>query len=98
MTVFEKLYTNNTFQISLAYKSIFAQLLNSIFIPIAVNIYIKDDNVYGQSGLTQDIFILALTNSFIPPLVRLIDPYYIYVFLKYHYYKRPCIYMLIFSV
>lgn len=89
MTVFEKAYTNNTYQISLAYKSITAQLLNSILIPIIVNIYIKSDNVYGQSGLTEDIFILAITNSFFPPLVRLIDPYYIFVYLKYNYYNRP---------
>jgi hypothetical protein len=47
MTIFEKDYTNNTYQISLAYKSITAQLLNSILIPIIVNIYIKRDNVYG---------------------------------------------------
>lgn len=91
MTVFEKAYTNNTYQISLAYKSILAQLLNSIFIPIIVCVYIKDDNVYGESGLTEDIFILAITGSFFPPLVRLIDPYYIFTYLKNKYFNRPCI-------
>lgn len=45
MTLVERIYTNNNFQISLAFKSILAQLLNTILIPIIVNIYIKD-NLY----------------------------------------------------
>jgi len=76
----------NNFQISLAVKSIIAQLINSIFIPFMVNYYIKGD-IYGESGLTEDIFILALTNSFLPPLVRLIDPYHIFVQLQAYYYN-----------
>lgn len=95
MTVVEKIYTNNNYQISLAIKSIFAQLLNSIFIPIIVNVYIKDYNIYGESGLTEDIFILAIANSFVAPLVRLIDPYYIFTYLRYNYYNRPRISYLI---
>ena len=90
MTVVEKIYTNNKYQISIAYKSILAQLFNSIFVPIMVNFYIKNNNIYDKSGLTEDIFILAITNSLIPPLVRLIDPYYIYISLRYYYYKQPC--------
>ena len=82
MTVVEKIYTNNKYQISIAYKSILAQLFNSVFVPIMVNSYIKNNNIYDKSGLTEDIFILAITNSLIPPLVRLIDPYYIYVSLR----------------
>lgn len=89
MTVVEKIYTNNKYQISIAYKSILAQLFNSIFVPIMVNFYIKNNNIYDKSGLTEDIFILAITNSLIPPLVRLIDPYYIYISLRYFYYKQP---------
>ncbi len=89
MTLVEKNYTNNTLQISLAYKSILAQLINTVFIPIIVNIKIKN-NLYNESGLAEDIFILAIANSLIPPLVRIIDPYYIFTYLKYSYYDRPC--------
>ncbi len=94
MTVVEKIYTMNNFQISSAVKSIMAQLLNTIFIPIIVNLYIKG-NIYEKSGLSEDIFILAIANSFVPPIISFIDPYYIFTFIKYHYYNRPCINMLI---
>jgi hypothetical protein len=80
---------------SLALKSIFAQLINSIFIPIVVNVYIKDNNLYNTSGLTEDIFVLAIANSFIPPIVRLIDPYYIFMEKRYLYYNRPRIFRII---
>jgi len=79
----------NNFQISLTIKSILAQLVNSIFIPIIVNYYIKDQNIYDKSGLTEDIFILSITMSFVPPIIKLVDPYYIYATLLRCYYQRP---------
>lgn len=51
MTVVEKIYTNNQYQVSMAIKSIFAQLVNSIFTPFIVNYYIKDNNLYENGGL-----------------------------------------------
>ena len=57
-------------------KSIFASLINSILIPIIVNFYIKED-VYGQNGLASDVFMLGLTNSLVPPILKIIDISYI---------------------
>lgn len=51
MTLIEKVYSMNNYQISIAIKSIIAQSLNSILVPIMVNYYIKDGNIFGVSGL-----------------------------------------------
>jgi hypothetical protein len=50
MTLIEKDYSMNNFQISIAIKSVIAQLINSIFVPVMVNYYVKDD-IFGTSGL-----------------------------------------------
>jgi hypothetical protein len=42
MTLIEKDYTMNNFQISIAIKSVIAQLVNSILVPLIVNYYIKN--------------------------------------------------------
>jgi hypothetical protein len=51
MTVIEKEYSMNNFQISIAIKSVVAQVINSIIVPFLVNYYIKDRNIFGRSGL-----------------------------------------------
>lgn len=89
MTVFEKGYSMNNYQISIAIKSVVVQLINSIAVPILVNYYIKNvdnNNFYGQSGLVEDIFILALASSFIPPLIKLIDPWNLLLILRFKWY------------
>jgi len=63
------------YQTSLAIKSIVAQVVNTIFVPFVAAYFIKK-NVYGPNGLIEDVFVLAITNSFVPPLFKLIDPYY----------------------
>jgi hypothetical protein len=73
------------YQTSLAIKSIAAQVLNTIFVPFVAAYFIKK-NVYGPNGLIEDVFILAITNSFVPPLVKIIDPYY-YLRLLYANFK-----------
>lgn len=88
MTIIERTDSANKFQISLAIKSICAQLLNSIMTPIIVNYYIKGGNIYEESGLIEDVFILSITSSFMPPLVRLIDPYYIFIYIRKIYYNQ----------
>ncbi len=50
MTVIEKDYSMNNFQISIAIKSVIAQVVNSIFVPVIVNYYVKDE-IFGTSGL-----------------------------------------------
>lgn len=76
LSIYEMEYTFTKYQTSLALKSIFAGLINSILIPVIVNYYIKED-VYGQNGLASDVFMLGLTNSFVAPILKLIDISYI---------------------
>ena len=45
LTMQERDYTMTNYQISMSLKSILAQLINSIFIPIIANYFIKD-NIY----------------------------------------------------
>lgn len=40
MTVIEKDYTTSNFQMSVAIKSVIAQLVNSIFVPVMTNYFI----------------------------------------------------------
>lgn len=87
MTVYEKVYSQNNYQISIAIKSVLVQLINSIAVPILVNFYLKDANVFGRSGLIEDIFVLSIASSFVPPLVRLIDPWNILLILRFKYYS-----------
>jgi hypothetical protein len=49
MTAYERDYTYTHYQTSLALKAIAAQLLNSILIPIVVNLSLN--NIYNSSGL-----------------------------------------------
>ena len=51
MTVIEKDYSMNNFQMSIAIKSVIAQVTNSIFVPLMTNHYIKKQNIFTQSGL-----------------------------------------------
>lgn len=82
----EKEYSMNNFQISIAIKSVIAQLVNSIFVPVMTSYYIKNNDIFGASGLVEDIFILGITNSLVPPIVRIIDPYNIFLAIRYKFY------------
>ena len=82
LTIIERHDTTNKYQMMLSVKSIVAQLMNSIITPIIVNWYLKSGNIYEESGLVEDIFILSITSAFMPPLVRLIDPWYIFLWIK----------------
>ena len=67
LTHYEKDFTHTNYQIGLALKTIMAQLMNSILVPAITNIYIKN-NIYEANGQVYDIFFLAITNSFLPPI------------------------------
>ena len=41
-----------------------------------VNRFIKH-NIYEENGLASDVFMLGITNSFLTPTLKLIDPNYI---------------------
>jgi len=63
--------------------------MNSILVPVITNIYIEK-NIYEVNGLIYDVFYLALTNAFLPPLIKIIDPEYIMIRLLAWWKKRPC--------
>lgn len=55
-------------------------MINSILTPVITAYYIKTNTgVYKVGGLVDNIFMLAFTNSLLPPLITLIDPYNIFV-------------------
>jgi uncharacterized membrane protein len=75
---YERNLTKTRYQTSLALKSIIAQLINSILIPIMTNKFIKN-NIYDPKGLVDDIFLLGITNAFLCPILKIFDTYYYYV-------------------
>ena len=77
LSLYERDYTTIKYQTSLAIKSIIASLVNSIVIPMIANRFIKQ-NIYSKNGLADDIFMLGLTNAFVPPVLKLIDGAYFY--------------------
>ena len=77
LTIFELDYTITGYQTSVVLKIVVTQLINSVVFQIIVTRFIKK-NIYEQGGLTDDVFYFALINSLLPPLVRLINPYYIF--------------------
>lgn len=85
-TLIERNYSMHNYQISIAIKSIIAQSMNSIFVPIMVNYYIKDENIFGVSGLAEDIFILGVASSFVGVVMKLIEPWNLFLGARYKFY------------
>lgn len=85
-TLIERNYSMHNYQISIAIKSIIAQSMNSIFVPIMVNYYIKDENIFGVSGLAEDIFILGVASSFVGVVMKLIEPWNLFLGVRYKFY------------
>lgn len=78
LTIIEKDYTSTNRQASLAVKSIFAQMINSILIPVITAYYIKTTTgVYQTGGLVDNIFMMSITNSIVPPFVIFVNPAYL---------------------
>jgi hypothetical protein len=94
LTLFEKDYTTTNHQTSLAIKSIFAQMINCIVIPLICNRYIKG-KIYVVDGLTDNIFMLSLTTALVPPILLLFDPYALFIRFKVWLKSRPCNFVLI---
>ena len=90
-TNFEGNYTATGHQTSLAIKSIFAQLINSILVPVLVNYVLENQNIYGKNGLSTDIIYLSITNSLLNPLIRIIDPKYRFEKIAAYYYRTTAI-------
>ena len=88
MSLFERDYTTIKYQTSLAIKSVVAQLVNSIIIPIFANYFIKS-NLYDKNGLAEDVFMLGLTNALVPPILKFFDGEYLISNIFRWYYNRP---------
>ena len=73
LTNFERNYTTTNRQTSLAIKSILAQMVNSILIPVIVAQYIKKD-LYKTSGLVDNIFMMSITGALVGPVLVFFDP------------------------
>ena len=86
LTVFEKDFTHTNYQASLSVKSVFAQLINCIVIPVMI----KKENIYGRAGLVEDVFWLVISCAFIDPILKMLDVYYLYTRIKYWLKCRPC--------
>ena len=84
----ERDYTYTLHQTSLGIKAVLALLINSILIPILVNYFLKD-NLYGVNGLAYDVFLLGITNSFLTPILKIFDGYYLFTRLLKRYMSRP---------
>ena len=61
------------------------------------NWFIKGNNLYNDNGLADEIFLLGLTNSFITPALKIFEPYYYVTRILYWWFKRPCIFLFLFS-
>jgi hypothetical protein len=77
--------TETGHQASLSIKSIIAQLINSIVIPLMV----KKDNVYGEKGLVEDVFYMALINAITGPILKYINLYHLFTRIRYWYKSSP---------
>lgn len=74
LTIYESDYTETHRQASLLIKSVLAQMVNTILIPVISSYYLKDQNFYYVNGLVDNIFMLSISISIVPPIVLLINP------------------------
>ena len=95
LSIYERDYTTIKYQTSLAIKSIIASLVNSILIPMIANRFIKS-NIYAKNGLADDIFMLGLTNAFVPPILKFIDPGYFFSRIMQYFKRKPSNFLIYF--
>ena len=63
--------------------------MNSILVPMFANYFIED-NIYDKGGLAEDVFYMAISSSFLTPIFKIIDFYYLYTRIMAWWYKRIC--------
>ena len=51
--------------------------------------YLLKGNIYGENGLAFNVFYISLINSFLPPLVKLINPKFYYGLLRSWWERNP---------
>ena len=86
--MYEKDYTATYREASLAVKSIVAQMVNSIVIPVITAYEIKN-NVYSTSGLVDNVFMLGISMAIVPPIMVFVDPYNLFMKLLRCLKSRP---------
>ena len=85
-------FTETKHQASLGFKSVLAQLINSILVPIIVAYFLKH-SIYDSNGLAADVFMLGLTNALLSPVLKIFDPGFIINRLKKWYKSEPIRYV-----
>lgn len=70
-------------------KSVFAQLMNSILVPMFANYFIED-NIYDKGGLAEDVFYMSISSSLLTPIFKVFDSYYFYTRIMAWWKKRTC--------
>lgn len=65
-------------------------MINSIFIPIFANYFIKR-NLYTKGGLADDIFLLGITNAFMAPILKIFNISYFIGKIVAWWKRRPSI-------
>ena len=73
LTIFEKNFTKTNYETSFAIKVLVAQVINSVVFTFICNYVIRKANVYESGGLSQDVFYLSLSGSFVAPILRFVD-------------------------
>lgn len=68
-------------------------MVNSILIPVITAYYIKK-KIYETSGLVDNIFMLSISTSIVPPILLFFDPYNLFLKFKRWYKSKPCNYCL----
>jgi hypothetical protein len=58
-------------------KTIFAQSVNCIVLPIIVDV-VMQNQLYGAQGLTEDVFDFAISNCLIQLVTLLIEPSFLF--------------------
>jgi hypothetical protein len=74
LTIYEKDYTETYRQASLLIKSVVAQMINTILIPIITAYYVKNKNFYYENGLVDNIFMLSISTIVVPPIMLIVNP------------------------
>ena len=69
-------------QNSIGLKTVIVTIINMILLPMVISISIKG-NIYGIDGLAENVFNLAISNAFITPFVKFINPSYVINRVKY---------------
>lgn len=70
-------------------------MVNTILIPVVSSYYLKDKNFYYVNGLVDNIFMLSISLSIVPPIVLLINPLNLFTKLVRCINSRPCTFILI---